>query len=662
MNEDELIEPEGAEEEPAETWGTDLEGQAKDIVESESSRLCVQAGPGTGKSFCMTRRLLRLIQQKRVQPSQILAVTFTRTAATDLRKELEKTLGESQRGFRASTLHSLCFNIVEEQRFLEVRNRTPRFLLNVTKAACLNFEAAPMLADLKAENEEYKGSRVQSKKVKEFEAMWATRQADPLGSPGDGLDAAYGTSLLNWLRFHKGMLVGELVKEAYEFMSAEPDTPWRKKYKAILVDEYQDLNKLDQSLIDLLCDDPNTIASVVGDLDQSIYAFRCAHPEGLQEYAGKAGVDARTMEKSRRCPTSILSAAQNLIQQNTKKASAYPTPMPDARAGEISVRRWADRATEVKGVLAFVKHCIAQGVEVGQILVMVPSRVIGKDIRKALRDDDIEAHSYFAEEQLEEEVTQKAFTILTLLANRKDRISLRCWLGGWTSGQRAGNYKKLRDYCETNNEEPWDVLEKVAGGTLQIPGTTAIVDSFKDLVARLETLKDTKGQALLDALFPADAEWAEDIRVLAGETVADEVSAVDLHDLLVDSITQPIMPTEVSHVRIMSLHKSKGLNCEASVIAGAIEGLVPRPHDPVKSFLTEPEHLEEQRRLFYVAMTRSKGFLLISSAMLVDSKYDFGIAIPGVQQGAKFRTTVSSFVTSLGTPTLPPPTNAMTFP
>lgn len=645
-----------------ETWGENLEGQARDIVESESPRLCVQAGPGTGKSFCMTRRLLRMIQQRKVKPSQILAVTFTRTAANDLRRELEKTLGESQRGFRASTLHSLCFNIVEEERFLKVRDRKPRFLLTVTKQACLNFEAAPMLSDLKIENADYKGARAQSKKIKEYEAMWAKRQDDPLGSPGDGTDAAYGTALLNWLKFHEGMLVGELVKEAYEFISAEPDTPWRKKFKAILVDEYQDLNKLDQALIDLLCEDDETVASVVGDLDQSIYSFRCAHPEGLQEYAGKSGVDARTMETSRRCGTSILAPAQTLIQQNTKKATAYPTPMPGMKAGEVFVRRWADRSTEVAGVLAFVQHCIAQGVAVGDILVMVPSRVIGRDIRAALRGADIEAHSYFAEEQLEEEAAQRAFTLLTLLANPKDRVALRCWLGGWVTGHRAGSYAKLRAYCEANDIAPWDVLEKLHSGEIQISTTSALVASFRELQAELDALKTNKGQALLDALFPPGSEWAEDIRVLAGESVADDVTAADLHDLLVDSITQPIMPTEVSHVRIMSLHKSKGLTCEASVIAGAIQGLVPRPHDPSKSFVTEPEHLEEQRRLFYVAMTRSKGYLLISSPSLVGSKFDFGIEIPGIQRGkGKFQTTVSAFVTSLGN-ALPAATSTMTFP
>ncbi|MCW5947634.1 MAG: ATP-dependent helicase [Fimbriimonadales bacterium] len=648
-------------EEIQETWADQLEGQAKEIVESESPRLCVQAGPGTGKSFCMTRRLLRLIQQKKVKPSEILAVTFTRTAANDLRRELEKTLGEAQRGFRASTLHSLCFNIVEHESFLKVRNRKPRFLLSVTKQGCLNFEAAPMLSDLQAENSAYKAAREQSKKIKEFEAMWARRQTDPLGTPAEGQDAPYGTSVLNWLRFHQGMLVGELVKEAYEFLSAEPDSPWRTKFRAILVDEYQDLNKLDQAMIDLLCEHEQTVASVVGDVDQSIYSFRCAHPEGLVEYATKNGVEAKTMDTSRRCGTAILSPAQNLIKQNTKHASAYPSPMSGMHAGSVYVRRWATRTQEVEGVVAFIKHCKNQGVEEGEILVLVPSRVIGKDIRNALRAEDIPAHSYFAEEQLEEVEAQKAFTLLTLLANQKDRVALRCWLGGWKNGHCAGSYKKLRRYCEENNAEPWDTLEMVVSGDLSLSGTNPLYKPFEELKEKLASLTTNKGPSLLDSLFPTDAEWAEDIRVLASQSICDETSAADLHEMLVEAITQPFMPAEVDHVRIMSFHKSKGLTCEAAAIMGAIDGLAPRPHDPEKSFLTPAEHIEEQRRLFYVAMTRSKNYLLISSANVVGSQFVFGVPIVGKWLGrGRYQTAVSPFVTSLGT-ALPAASNGMTF-
>ena len=607
----------------------------------------------------MTRRVLRLIQQQKVKSEEVLAVTFTRTAANDLRKSLTGTLGEEFSNFRASTLHSLCFNIVEEERFLEVRNRHSRFLLAVTKSGCLNFEAAPMLADLYMENVDYESARSQTRRIKAFEAMWARRQKDPLGIAGNSTEAAYGTSLLNWLRFHKGMLIGELVKEAYEFMSAEPDTQWRNKYKAVLVDEYQDLNKLDQEVIDLLCESSETVCSVVGDLDQSIYSFRCAHPAGLQEYAQRPNVEALTMEVSRRCPKTHLLAAQNHIQKNTERANMYPLPLDTAKDGEISVRRWADKEAEIAGVVAFVQHCIAEGVPPGEILVMVPSRVVGQDIRKALQSENIDAHSYFAEEQLEEMEAQKAFTLLTLLANTNDRVSLRCWLGGWTSGYRRGNYRALRAYCETNNIDTWSVLEQVADGTLTLQGINSLIEPFKELRGLLKDLEGFNGKELLDKVFPPLAAWAEDIRVLTEGHVEDSTTPKALYDLLTDFITQPIIPNEVTHIRVMSLHKAKGLTSRASVIAGCVEGLVPRQYDQERSYLTESEHLEEQRRLLYVAMTRSTEYLLICSPLMVDIEFAHSYQLRGHREGNTFRTYSSSFLAGLG---LPPVTNAVTFP
>jgi DNA helicase II / ATP-dependent DNA helicase PcrA len=293
---------------------------------------------------------------------------------------------------------------------------------------------------------------------------------------------------------------------------------------------------------------------------------------------------------------------------------------------------------------------------------MAPSRVIGKDIRRALNAADIEALSYFAEEQLEEEEAQRAFTILTLLAKRNDRIALRCWLGGWTNGYRSGSYRKLRDYCESKHKEPWNLLEQIADGAIRLPGVSHLIGPFNDLRHKLQLLEGVKGQDLLDALFPSTAEWAEDIRVLAGEYIHEDVEARGLYDLLVDAITQPTMPIQVSHVRVMSLHKSKGLTARASVIAGAVEGLVPRPYDGDKSFLTEAEHLEEQRRLFYVAMTRSKEFLLLSSPAYVDLKFAYSYQLPGNAVGSQFRTTVSQFITSLGPSVLPAASRSLTFP
>jgi len=609
----------------------------------------------------MTRRLLRLIQQKRVKPEQVLAVTFTRTAANDLRRTLEKVLGEEYRSFWATTLHSLCFRVVETENFLEVRNRHPRFLLAASKSSNLGFEAAPMLADLKEENDNFGTPTEQSRRIRDYESMWARRQQDALGVTTAGVDATYQGALLSWLRFHRGMFVGELVAEAYQFLAAEPDSPWRSRFKAILVDEYQDLNKLDQTVVDLFSSDNGAMCSVVGDFDQSIYSFRNAHMDGLQEYSQKTGVDSRSMEVSRRCPTSHLGPAQSHIQQNQRRAVAYPTALETAATGEISVRRFRDRASEVKGVVTYVQYCLDQGIAPGEILIMVPSRLIGQDIRRALGASNVEAQSYFAEEQLEEVEAQRAFTILTLLRNKYDRVSLRCWLGGWSSSQRPASYKKLREYCEVHNSEPWDTMEQVLDGKVDIQGIGVFTEPFAEIKRLVATLKEVTGQQLLEALFPAGEEWADDIRTLVEISVSEGTSASELYDALIQEITQPTMPDEVDHVRVMSLHKSKGLTAKASIIAGAIEGLLPRPHNPKKSSITEHEHLEEQRRLFYVAMTRSTDRLLISSAQYVDSQFARTYQLPGIQSGHQWKTVSSSFVTVLAQ-SLPPVSSSLLYP
>src|SRR5262249_23572280 len=161
------------------------------------------------------------------------------------------------------------------------------------------------------------------------------------------------------------------------------------------------------------------------------------------------------------------------------------------------------------------------------------------------------------------------------------------------------------DYCEANNAAPWEVLEKVADGTLALSGIKYLIGTFNELRALLKDLEGYTGKELLDKVFPPTAEWAEDIRTLTDGFIEDATSAKKLYDYLADSITQPTLPTEVDYIRVMSLHKAKGLTVRASAITGCVEGLIPRPYDPDKSYLTEPEHLEEQRRLLYVAMTRS---------------------------------------------------------
>jgi DNA helicase-2/ATP-dependent DNA helicase PcrA len=187
------------------TWNEGLTGKALQIAETDSRFIRVMAGPGTGKSFAMKRRIVRLLEEH-VEPASILAVTFTRVAAADLVKEIGGLGIEGCDKIHAGTLHSLCFSILNRQDVLQFSGRVPRPLVTFSDHGVLQFEAAPLLEDLKTE-----GKRKDTKRIQAFDAAWARLQSETPGWPMDSMDKLFHQGLVAWLVFHRAMLIGELV-------------------------------------------------------------------------------------------------------------------------------------------------------------------------------------------------------------------------------------------------------------------------------------------------------------------------------------------------------------------------------------------------------------------------------------------------------------------
>jgi ATP-dependent DNA helicase UvrD/PcrA len=230
---------------------------AVQFSESQAAALRALAGPGTGKTYALVKRLAQL-PDRGVEPDKILVVTFARTAARDLVAavaSLEAHGGE----LVPRTLHSFCFSPLGRERVLQATRRVPRILLE--------FERDVLLADLE---DDFGGIRDRRARVTAFEAAWARRQIDEPGQPVPGLDQAFQDALLGMLRWHRAMLVGEVVPIALSYLHNNPQASERRAYQHVLVDEYQDLNRAEQE--------------VIGDDDQSIYAFKWANPEGIREF------------------------------------------------------------------------------------------------------------------------------------------------------------------------------------------------------------------------------------------------------------------------------------------------------------------------------------------------------------------------------------------
>ena len=597
------------------SWDTDLAGPHLQIAASGAARIRVMAGPGTGKSFTMKRRIARLIEVDGIDPERILAVTFTRTAARDLEHELQNMGVPGCKNIFAGTVHSFCFGLLLENDVFAFLGRVPRGLISFNRKKVYGFEIEPILADLKSLGN-FGARKEMSGRIRAFEAAWARMQHEQPGWPIDPVDQDFHNVLTAWLRFHKAMLIGELVPEALRYLRNNPASPVLQQYDHIVVDEYQDLNKAEQELIDVVATGKHL--SIVGDVDQSIYRFRYAHPEGIVEFGSRhQNVEDHELNECRRCRELIVTISDHMIQCNHPPGAGHRLVPLQPQPGPAIVRvvQWPTLNEEADGIASFIQHLITQcDFTAGDILVLSPRRLIANEIKSRLVAPEfgIAVHSFYNDKLLEPEEAQVAMTKLQLLSDPEDRVALRYWLGTGSASWQHGQYKVLRNYCEQNNLSPVEVLSQVSAGQIQLRGITRLKARYQQLQAEIGQLNQLNIAHLFDNLFPVGSEWAEPIR----ELVTGKIDAVNdtqgLLDLLRTEITQPEMPVEGDFVRIMSLHKSKGLTSRATIMVGCVHGLIPFIDKDLPSN-EQPAHLQEQRRLFYVALTRATEVLVVSS-------------------------------------------------
>jgi len=626
-------------------WDEGLEGPARCIAELDHTPMRVLAGPGTGKTFALMRRVARLLQDG-ATPNRMLVCTFTRTAARDLESELARLGVDGANEVRAGTLHAFCFRLLGKAEVLEATGRVPRPLLS--------FEERFLLEDLSGDG--FGGIRERNRRLQAFNAAWARLQSETPGWPQDPIDQAFHRELVRWLRFHEAILIGELVPETLRYLRENPASPHRRAFDHVLVDEYQDLNRAEQVLLDLLAEAGHLI--VIGDEDQSIYSFKYAHPQGIATFdETHPGTHDEQLDDCRRCPHLVVEMANILISNNPGRTPRVLHPFPGNPEGEVLVVQWSTIEQEAQGIAEIIQRRIQHGeVEPGKVLVLAPRRHLGYSIRNALNALGVYAHSFFHEEALEgnpkkldESEAQQAFTLLTLLANPEDRVALRCWCGFGSSSLRSGAWSRLRDYCESSGETPWAALQRMISGDLSLSYTRGLRKRFEDLQRRINELDSLRGEALVNALFPAEHDWTNLIRSLASNIEGDDYDAETLREALRIGITQPELPTDVDYVRVMSLHKSKGLTADLVVVVGCIEGLIPQQYDPRKTILTQQQFEYEQRRLFYVAITRTRRLLILSSVTQLERRLAHRIgARVGRGNRTHAATIASRFLTELG--------------
>ena len=630
------------------SWKDELDPTSLRIAMTDASPLRVLAGPGTGKTYTLIRRVARLLEEG-VPPKRILVSTFTRTAAADLKHELKSLNVKGASSVLATTVHALCFSILNRNEVLEITERVPRPLLE--------FEKRFLLEDLKEEG--FGNIHKRRERLKAFEAAWARLQSDEPGWPHDFIDQQFDKLLRDWLIFHAAMLIGELVPEALRYLRNNPLSPDHSAFSHVLVDEYQDLNASEQEFIHLLA--PATGLTIIGDEDQSIYSFKYAHPKGIAEFSRRR---PRTTDQSldlcRRCPPNIVEMANRLISHNRDRTIRQLTPNPENEDGEVLVYQWESMDQEADGLATLVENLVQEGkVEPGRVLVLAPRRQFGYGIRDALNARNVKALSFFQEQaldgdprDLEKSRVQQAFTLLTLTANPKDKVALRCWCGFGSPNLRQKAWIRIRTLCAEQNLTLQETLHRIQSGELKLASGREIKTRLIELETRLRELVPLRGSELFDELFPDNDSAFDQIRAIATDLHSD-ADAKQLLELLRTNITQPELPTDVDFVRVMSLHKSKGLTADLVIVMGCIEGIIPSlPKNAPESEWQQV--LEEQRRLFYVSITRTRRILVLSSVTGLPRNVAYKMNVAVRQKGHQAGTITTRFIDELG-PKCPQP-------
>jgi superfamily I DNA/RNA helicase len=600
----------------------DIESSAYKLASSTEHIIRSIAGPGSGKSFAIKHRILRLLEEG-IEPTKILAITFTRTAAADLRKEISDIGVQGCEKIEVRTIHSHAMLLLRRSEVKEFTKRLPRITLE--------HEIDPALRDIECPAGSSVNDRKQLKKF--YEAAWANLQEDDPGLPRNKAEEEFHEELITWLTDHQGMMIGEVIPLALNYLQNNPASPEIGKYHAILVDEYQDLNKAEQVFIHLLRGSADMV--IVGDDDQSIYSFKYAYPDGIRNISDLYGeyFDIN-FNNIHRCPKRVTGMASALISKNPNRMLSELVPYEKNQDGLVDIAQWNNYEEEIDGIVTIIRNEIEKKfVSPGDILVLVPRRLVGYKIRDKLIAQGIPAKSYFREDVIKNNPVRRAYSLIYLLANPNDKISLRYLLGYGSTDFRMKQYKIIKSYAGGKSLPIRDILDNILNGKIEIKNISNLLKEYRKILIDLIALRDRLIQdpTHIFEYFYQDGDEDEFYEIVSifqkivnKNPFVNTNNEIDFNiwirhivNELTETIAMPDSPDEENDVRIMSLHASKGLSAKFVIMASMIDDLMP--------FIPKDEQdiqktIEEQRRLFYVAMTRCKssesgypGRLIISS-------------------------------------------------
>lgn len=591
--------------EPREIGGP-LPEQAK-AAAHRGSHARLLAGPGTGKTLTLVELMSSLVRDGTAKPEEILGLTFTRAAAAGLRSKIKRAIGEVEPP-PIHTLHGFALRQLMKQKIDVGSGR------GHVRVADDWEEREVILEDLNAILGRPGIADLRKRRLPALAAAWETNP-DP-----DAEQTHPDQPLLGALREHKAryryVLRSELVYRLKQELDANPFFEV-DPYRFVIVDEYQDLNRCDVAVVDALANRGATLF-VAGDDDQSIYQqLRNAHPQAIRDFCGDhPGASDLRLTTCVRCDGTIVEVAKGVISQEVGRAAKDLEPHEDSGPGLVQVLAFRNGRSEAEAIAQLAKALVEAGVDEHEIMVLLRSDHNGAfstPIDDAMRAIGVPARIRTKEKSpLDTREGRLLLGYLRLLIDRTDDLAWRSVLH--MPGNNVGStaIDRLHQLAKARGLSFFGAVNDVAADPRLLPGVTgvAVAKAVGEIAANVEAIEaesPTNPHEAIDAaaaLLPATDLMTAAREELAG--LADAYDASGLPDFLSAVALRKDEEEDVikKNVNIMTVHKAKGLDACVVVIAAADEELFPGPNE-----------VEEERRLFYVSLTRARHVLFVTHAL-----------------------------------------------
>lgn len=653
-----------------------LNAQQREAVEHSGSPLLIVAGAGSGKTAVLTRRIAYLMQQRGVGPHQILAITFTNKAAREMRERVGNLVGPVADRMWVATFHSTCVRILRQHAQLVDGLNTNFSIYDGDDARrLLSMIAKEMNLDLKKFTGRVLANAISNLKNELQDPAEAAAAAATTKNPFETTVAEVYAEYQRRLRAANAVDFDDLIAEVVRIFQQHEQVAeyYRRRFRHVLIDEYQDTNHAQYALVAALVGKgngarpgPEQISApelcVVGDSDQSIYAFRGATIRNIEEFERDyPQARAILLEQNYRSTQNILTAANAVITNNAGRREKKL--WTDQGAGDNIIGYVADNEhDEARFIAAEIDELSDQGYSYNDISVMYRTNNASRALEDIFVRSGIPYKVVGGTKFYERKEIRDVVAYLRVLENPDDTVSLRRIINtpkrgigekaqgqvalhaenynisfgkavqaaaaGEISGLSARARNSLRGFVEmmatvreeipslSNEVTGQPQLGELIGRIMDITGYKAELEASNDPQdgTRLDNLNELVSVARefsSDAVNAAGLEDSEiDVVAIEGEAPAGSLAAfLEKVSLVADA--DQIPDHEHGVVTLMTLHTAKGLEFPVVFVSGWEDGQFPHLRA-----LGDPHELSEERRLAYVGITRARKKLYLTRAMM----------------------------------------------